>query len=178
MIFNAAGNPGLATSIQSLLTLSCNNGNWDTGQFRSSAAQQGLYTLGWTDGLPLEGATSDPTQITVMYALVGDADLDGSVGISDLNAVLSYYGQSKPWKYGDFDYDQMIGTSDLNAVLTNYGMALPGEVYVGGLNLDAGAVGALNSFGLNALVPEPGSLVLLLAAAFGLPIRFWRKRKL
>jgi hypothetical protein len=52
------------------------------------------------------------------------ADLDGIVGTSDLNLVLTNYGQNGPWSMGDFDGDGIIGTSDLSLLLTNYGQSV------------------------------------------------------
>jgi hypothetical protein len=89
----------------------------------------------------------------------------------------SHAGDLTPYDLdGDVTYNGIVGIEDLNAVLSNYGKnILAGSVYVGGLNLDAAAIGALNSHGINTLVPEPGTLAMMPAAALGLSIFVLRK---
>lgn len=58
----------------------------------------------------------------VTPACPGDADGDGAVGLSDLNLVLSGFGQSvPPGTNGDIDGDGNVTLSDLNQVLSNFG---------------------------------------------------------
>jgi autotransporter-associated beta strand protein len=146
-------NPGNdpASTIQSLLAVSYNGGAWNQGQFQSSTQTQ-YVGLGWVDGT----ATN---QVTVQPALYGDANMDGSVNFSDLSKVLANYGQSgMTWSQGDFNYDGTVNFSDLSKVLANYGMT--GGPTVAGVSP----------------VPEPGTLILLLAAAIiALPllVRRW-----
>jgi len=74
---------------------------------------------------------------------VGDANLDGKVGIADLGALADNYGatQAATWARGDFNGDGRVGVADLGALADNYG---------------AGRA--------SATVPEPTALSLLLAA--------------
>lgn len=56
--------------------------------------------------------------------LFGDVDKDKSVGIADLNVVLSNFGQSVvPGGYGDVDGTGVVDTADLNEVLRSFGDA-------------------------------------------------------
>ncbi|GAB4197783.1 MAG: hypothetical protein Kow00105_11820 [Phycisphaeraceae bacterium] len=52
--------------------------------------------------------------------LLGDANLDGFVGMADLGAVLDGWNQSTESLIGDFDQDNFIGIKDLNEVLMNW----------------------------------------------------------
>jgi hypothetical protein len=82
-----------------------------------------------------------------LTGMAGDANVDGSVDGSDLNAVLSNYNLTgMSWGQGDFNGDHTVDGSDLNTVLSNY-----------------------NSTGWAAsmavAVPEPASIVLLATLA-------------
>ncbi len=84
IVFDYAGSDPAAT-IQGLLAASYDGGLWNTGQFRSSTASASCG-LGYTD--------DSLGEVTVGYALYGDANLDGTVNGADLNIVLSNYNQA------------------------------------------------------------------------------------
>ena len=78
-------------------------------------------------------------------AMVGDADLNGTVNGNDVNAVLSNYNASGAyWQNGDFNGDGSVNGTDLNIVLACFNQSSQ----------------ASNS----AAVPEPGTLAMLLLA--------------
>ena len=54
---------------------------------------------------------------------MGDATLDGLVGIADLAALADNYGVTvkATWGRGDFNGDGVVGIADLAAVADNYG---------------------------------------------------------
>ncbi len=80
----------------------------------------------------------DPKQL-----FYGDADLDGAVGGSDLNTLLSNWGGSnKLWADGDFNGDTTVGGDDLNKLLSNWGSGF-----------SSSAQGATT-------VPEPASFII------------------
>jgi hypothetical protein len=94
---------------------------------------------------------------TITVTLPGDANLDGTVNITDLSKVLTNYDtSSERWGDGDFNGDGAVNINDLSNVLTNYDQT-------------AGAFHGVEA------VPEPATLVLLLAGATCLLV--WRRRK-
>ena len=113
LVFDYSGSSP-AAAIQTALTTSYAGGAWNVGPFTTDAAT-GL-TLGWTD----DGAGT----VTVMATLPGDANLDGTVGVADLNALISHYGKASTWAQGDFGYDGTVGFNDLIELISNYGRLL------------------------------------------------------
>ncbi|MCD6377303.1 MAG: PEP-CTERM sorting domain-containing protein, partial [Planctomycetes bacterium] len=94
------------------------------------------------------GATIDLNGLNLYYLnggspkqfFNGDANLDGSVDVSDLGILAGNYGGTgKSWSEGDFDGDLVVDISDLGILAGNYGFSTGGAV------------------------PEPATLMLLLA---------------
>ena len=84
--------------------------------------------------------------------LPGDADLDGSVLVSDLNIVGTNWQQSPdPWGSGDFNVDGVVDVMDLNALALNWQESIP----------TAAA----------AAVPEPSTILLLVFGLAGMLLR-------
>jgi autotransporter-associated beta strand protein len=139
--------PTVATDLQTSYGL-----GWASGQIRSTTAAADLthtHALGWVDD-------TAHSQVTVMYTLYGDTNLDGSVDGTDLNAVLSNYDTTSGavWAAGDFNYDGSVDGTDLNTVLSNYDQHLS----------------------VGAAVPEPSTLLLGAAGLAGLLAYARRKR--
>ena len=153
LIFNYAGGTSPADTIAQILDDSFGTSNpfsqGNGAQIYSSTADAAGKALGWVD----DGVNEE---VTVMYTLYGDSNLDGSVNGTDLNAVLSYYNQSSQiWNHGDFNYDGSVNGTDLNTVLSNYNQSLSSST---------------------AAVPEPSTLLLAAVAAMSLLV--WRRRTL
>lgn len=59
------------------------------------------------------------TSIIVGFVCPGDVDVDGQVGMKDLNAILSVFGSADP--DADIDGNGLVDLGDLNIVLASYG---------------------------------------------------------
>ena len=67
------------------------------------------------------GTVGGVTHGFVLSAMPGDANLDGTVNITDLSKVLTNYDKTgMTWADGDFNGDGTVNISDLSNVLTNY----------------------------------------------------------
>jgi fibronectin-binding autotransporter adhesin len=168
----------ISDQVKSILTAGYNGGSnsWATGVIRSTLANShstDSYALGWSNSM----ATS---AVTVKVVLYGDATMDGTVNIYDLGQVLANYNKAGVWATGDFNYDGTVNIYDLGTVLANYNKSISlSEMNVNPSDysgLDGQGVAALQAAGVN-VVPEPGTLALLIAGAIGLLVRAWRKRR-
>ena len=138
--------PDQATTIAILLKASYNGGLWNIGQFQCST-ENATHGLGWAD---------NGSNMTVMYTLYGDTNLDGTVNGADLNTVLSNFNKTgMTWSQGDFNYDGTVNGADLNTVLSKFNQHLS----------------------VSGAVPEPLTLVLAATGLVGLLVYAWRKRK-
>jgi hypothetical protein len=99
-------------------------------------------------------------EIAALYTtapLPGDANLDGSVNISDLSTLLTNYDKTGAnWTTGDFAGTGTVDISDLSVVLTNYDTSS-----------SAASIRA---------VPEPSSLLVAATGLVGLIALVWRRR--
>ena len=148
---NAYSNADPAATIAGLLQASYVAGG--ATPFSSSASRiysstaDAAHGLGWMD---------NGSNVSVMYTLYGDTDLNGTVNGGDLNTVLSNFNQTgMTWAQGDFNYDGTVNGTDLNTVLSNFDQHLS----------------------VTGAVPEPSSLLLSAAGLAGLLAYAWRKRK-
>jgi hypothetical protein len=59
---------------------------------------------------------------TILKTYYGDADLNRSVGVSDLSVLAAYYNtpSGASWANGDFDGNGAVGVSDLSILAANY----------------------------------------------------------
>jgi hypothetical protein len=123
------------------------------------ASVLGLASFG---GVSLTG-----NAVVMRLTLKGDADLNLSVGFSDLVLLAQHYNQvNQPWTGGDFDYDGAVGFSDLVSLAQNYN----GTFSLDELGELAGGSDFAADWALaQSLVPEPSSLVAIAAA--GLVVR-------
>jgi len=72
------------------------------------------------------GVTVDSNSVLVSQELLGDANIDGRVDLSDLSKVLNNFGvATTAWTSGNFDGAATIDLTDLSAVLNNFGLTNP-----------------------------------------------------
>jgi hypothetical protein len=119
----------------------------------SVAAYASLHRYGI--GIGSEGTAS------LRIQLLGDANLNGRVGVEDLNMVLNHWGMTLPQSAaspGDLDGDGLVGIGDLNMVLAgwNADVRSPGQPVVP--------------------VPEPTTGWVLVVVGLALTRRGLRKR--
>jgi hypothetical protein len=93
-----------------------------TGAFSNVINSTGLGGL-------LLNVTSDADSVNLLLdGLAGDLNLDGFVGVDDLNIVLLNWNQSVStgiWQSGDPTGDGFVGVDDLNVVLVNWNNGTP-----------------------------------------------------
>jgi hypothetical protein len=87
--------------------------------------------------------------------LPGDANFDGTVNLSDFNALAGNFGTASgaTWQQGDFTFDGAVNLLDFNLLASNFGLSGAAN---GPTPQDWGA--------LAAAVPEPATLTLPFAA--------------
>ena len=92
-------------------------------------------------------------------AILGDANLDGRVDLTDLNIVLNNLGTTSSLRsHGNFDGAATIDLTDLNDVLNNLGVGAPGSSGLAATSIPT---------------PEPASLMI---AALGVTALSLRRR--
>ncbi len=130
------------TAVDTAMKASYAGGAWTGGKFQSSTATT-ANTLGWK-------ADTVNKLITVEYTLYGDANVDGSVNLSDLGFLGDNYGLTTgaTWAMGDFNYDGRVNLSDLGFLGDQYGGHVADFVTAGPANP----------------APEPGTLAPFLSA--------------
>ncbi len=120
-----------------------------TGSFSSVNLPAGYD---WNESLLL----SDGILSVVLPVYVpGDADKNGVVDGTDAAILAANWLAWGGWNEGDFNADEIIDDKDATLMAANWGAGLAGT---------------------NASVPEPGSLVLLVAGGLFLGAAGWRRR--
>ena len=72
------------------------------------------------------GNPADPDSLLLSEELLGDANADGHVDLSDLSTLLNSFGSTTPnWTAGNFDHAPTIDLTDLSDVLNNFGASNP-----------------------------------------------------
>lgn len=121
-------NPGVLSSAQIAVPASPFQIN------RASDFTNLRFFTGTLDEVALHDRRLTPTQVrnTALAAAVpgvlgcdGDADGNGAVNFTDLNIVLSQFGQMGDGLDGDVNEDANVNFADLNIVLSNFGIVCP-----------------------------------------------------
>ncbi len=124
--------------------------------------------LGPTGGF-FGGEQVDGSTVLVKFTLYGDANLDRQVNLLDFNRLAANFGSTGAvWSQGDFTYDGVVNLADFNKLAAKFGMSAAGP-----------EVTPDDWASLAAVVPEPASAAMLVAAAAsaGVSARFRRRRK-
>jgi hypothetical protein len=102
-----------APAIRELLLSGRNGGAWNgMGITSSAAAAAPQTTLGYHES---------GESILVRHTLLGDANLDGGVDITDLGILATNWQQSgRSFSHGDFDYSDTVDITDLGILATNW----------------------------------------------------------
>jgi hypothetical protein len=159
--FNAKGNKWQGTGITST----------------AAALSPSTFALGYADGgnaVDVANTGVPAGEVEVKYTVAGDANLSGSVDLSDLVIVASDFGQSgDDWAEGDVNYDGNVDLSDLVIVASNFGASLSSvqAANFSGSFASEWQLALAEVHGADAAVPEPGVLGLGLLAGSSLLAR-------
>jgi hypothetical protein len=87
-------------------------------------------------------------------ALPGDANLDGTVDLTDLSTVLNHFGAAtSSWLDGNFDNAGTVDLTDLADVLNNFGTGSTGGAVEGSVAApEAGTLGLAGTMGITLLI--------------------------
>jgi T5SS/PEP-CTERM-associated repeat protein len=149
---NLTGSASLAGTLTLLLISPYEPGFSDAYQvLATGTGVTGRFDLIYSPSLGSAGLRidySDPMSVYIRAGLRGDLNLDGFVGIADLNIVLANWNQNATagvWGEGDPSGDAFVGIADLNEILGNWNAGTPPTA--------------------GANIPEPATLGLLLAGS-------------
>ena len=115
------------SSIAGWISTGYQNGAWNGHGIISSIAYLHLtqYGLGYADSNdPGNPANLPAGEIKIMYTLLGDTNLDGTVNSEDFTMFSQNLGQSgMMWDDGDFNYDGTVNSEDFTPLSNNLGQS-------------------------------------------------------
>jgi hypothetical protein len=142
MYVDYGSGPDPKPTILQYLHTGYNGGGWNgTGIVSSAAAGTSTYGVGFADGADQIAANLPTGQIEIAFALNGDANLDGTVNLTDANIVLANMntGVSGGWEDGDFTYSGVVNGTDYNFIAAALNSAVTEPVQtVPGVTTDSG----------------------------------------
>ena len=139
---NYGAGPSPAAALKASILSGYNGGTWTgPGIISSTIATHPGTGIGSVDGNGSNGAAVGT--FLLGYALLGDTNLKGSVGLSDYNVLAAHFNQPGNWSKGDFDYNGVVGLSDYNLLAANFNhVTAPPAAGGGGSASAASASGA------------------------------------
>jgi fibronectin-binding autotransporter adhesin len=129
-----------------------------------------LYGIGYADGADGAVAGLPSGEIEIMFTLLGDANLDGTVNSEDFTPFSANLGKNGSWDDGDFNYDGTINAEDFSPFSHNLGQSATLAAAAGDL------VGAGGIVGADLPMPEPASAGMIVVAGLGILRRRRRSR--
>jgi len=124
------------------------------------AASGFSYGIGYADGADGAIAGLPSGEIEIMFTLLGDANLDGTVNSEDFTPFSNNLNKSNSsWDQGDFNYDGTVNSEDFTSFSHNLNQSAAFAAAAGDL-VSAKGLGLTN-------VPEPGCAGLLVMAGLG-----------
>jgi hypothetical protein len=164
LLINYAGSSDPIATIKALIKSGYAGGAWTGAGITSSnaAANSLTYGIAYADSAdPGNPAGLASGNIKIMYALLGDANLDGAVNGSDFAILAANFNKSvSGWDQGDFNYDGSVNGVDFAFLASNFNK---GASQAANLEaLDAFAI----ANGLDVNVPEPVAVGLIATATF------------
>jgi autotransporter-associated beta strand protein len=153
------------TTIQNQVKSGYASGAWNGNGINSSAAGSDAgYGLGFAEQTDLAvgtyaGQSLDATSLVIAYTRLGDSNLDRTINLTDFNNLSLHFGASSAtWFAGDFNYDALVNLLDFNLLAANFGLSAGAD----------GVVDPSDWAALASVVPEPGTLSIILAGAYAL----------
>ncbi len=118
------------------------------------------YGIGYADGADGVVAGLPSGEIEIMFTLLGDANLDGTVNAEDFTPFSANLGKNGSWDKGDFNYDGTVNSEDFTPFSLNLGKSatLAGQ---GGTLESADSISLAN-------VPEPACAGVMMVGGLGI----------
>jgi hypothetical protein len=135
------------------------------GNINSAIESGAIFTSNPATGFAIGYADIGGGISAARFTYKGDTNVDGTINVSDLGALATYYGKSTGaiWSQGDSDGNGTVDVADLGALATHYGSSLGGGPSDG--SAAAAPLAMHASTAATAAVPEPTSLAVLAAVA-------------
>jgi hypothetical protein len=131
LILDYSGAASPLADVQTALTTGYAGGLWSgPGITSSTAAAAASHALGYAEAADVlaafpatfAGQSVDDTTVLVRYTRNGDANLDGTVNLTDFNKLASSFGQlNTDWAQGNFNFDLTTNLADFNLLASNFG---------------------------------------------------------
>jgi len=117
------------------------------------------YGIGYADGADGVVAGLPSGEIEIMFTLLSDANLDGTVNSEDFTPFSTNLGENGSWDDGDFNYDGTVNSEDFTPFSANLNQSAS----------LAAAAGVLDANGISLTnVPEPLSAGVMVMAGLGI----------